>query len=45
MPLTTVFGELFEAALGDASPASASATAMRDVLVDYMLGVTLAGPS
>lgn len=43
-PLAAVFGSLFDAALGDPSPASAGAVAMRDVLVDYLHGVAWAGP-
>lgn len=42
-PLAEAFGVLFDEAIGNPTPASAS-TALRDVLVDYLHGVALAGP-
>ena len=42
-PLAEAFGVLFSEALGDSRPASA-ANPVRDVLVDYLHGVALAGP-
>lgn len=42
-PLATAFGVLFDEALGNSRHASATNT-VRDVLVDYLHGVALAGP-
>ena len=42
-PLTTLFNELFDTAVGDPSPPPATKAAMRDVLVDYLHGAALAG--
>lgn len=42
-PLTTMFNSLFDTAVGSGSPPSAAKAAMRDVLVDYLHGVALAG--
>lgn len=42
-PLTSIFSTLFGEALGDPAPASGH-MALRDVLVDYLHGVALAGP-
>lgn len=42
-PLAPVFATLFDAALTDTSPRPTNAGAVRDVLVDYLHGVALAG--